>query len=64
MSEKTPNPGSNEAVKQGCTCPRMDNGWGRDSGRGDGRFIYNCECPLHGNGAVARLLEAVSEKNS
>jgi hypothetical protein len=21
----TPNPGSDEAVKRGCTCPRMDN---------------------------------------
>lgn len=49
MTNKTPNPGSPEAVSQGCTCPRLDNGNGRgylcDNGE---RFVIAGFCPLHG----------------
>lgn len=45
-----PNPGSDEAVKQGCTCPRMDNGWGRGvylDEKGEMQFWISEDCPLH-----------------
>ena len=51
---KTPNPGSDEAIAQGCTCPVMDNGHGKGYMGGvkdeDGNvvFVMNCDCPLHG----------------
>ena len=46
---KKPNPGSKEAIKQGCTCPVIDNhyGAGRPYGN-DVCFVYNLSCPLHG----------------
>jgi len=44
----TPNPGSKEALEQGCKCPVIDNGHGiRGSYWGTGVWIYNCDCPLH-----------------
>lgn len=44
---KKPNPGSNEALDLGCTCPVLDNG------HGQGYFISDCfvisaDCPVHG----------------
>ena len=49
---KTPNPGSPEAVKQGCTCPVLDNYYGEGSGyldsKGNPTFWTNADCPLHG----------------
>lgn len=48
-SEETPNPGSDEAFAQGCTCPTMDNNRGRGLGLIDGEpaFWINSGCPLH-----------------
>ena len=43
-----PTPGSDEAIKMGCTCPVMDNNhgtgffWGNDL-----CFVYNADCPVH-----------------
>jgi hypothetical protein len=37
------NPGSPEAIKQGCTCPVLDN----EFGRGSGPFWITDGCPLH-----------------
>lgn len=47
----TPNPGSDEAVDQGCKCPIIDNrfGLGYYAGR-DGEFVTVGDCPLHGEG--------------
>jgi hypothetical protein len=44
----TPNPGSDAAVKQGCTCPVMDNGHGKGF-LWDGASVFwiNEGCPLH-----------------
>ena len=48
-----PNPGSREAVKQGCRCPILDNGHGRGYMGGvkdkDGNtlFVYLASCPVH-----------------
>lgn len=47
----TPNPGSPEALKMGCTCPTIDNNGGR--GFGDPvKLMYwvSHDCPLHGKG--------------
>lgn len=40
-----PNPGSDDAVRDGCTCPILDNNRGR--GRKDGTFWITEHCPLH-----------------
>lgn len=45
-----PNPGTQEAIDAGCTCPVLDNnhGWGYlGMGGGKGIFCYNGGCPLH-----------------
>jgi hypothetical protein len=50
-----PNPGSDEAIKIGCTCPVLDNGHGKGSMYGEGMFWMNKNCPVHGsdqNGSV------------
>jgi hypothetical protein len=44
--EAVPNPGSDEAIKQGCTCPVLDNNHGK--GLGNGLFWMNKDCPMHG----------------
>jgi hypothetical protein len=46
MTNKVANPGSEEAVLRGCSCPVMDNHYGR--GYGGGGFVYNMTCVLHG----------------
>lgn len=46
----TPNPGSDAAIKQGCTCPVYDNARGKDIG-GNGEkhgWWITADCPLHG----------------
>lgn len=50
MTKETPNPGSPEAVKQGCLCPVMDNHNGRGFFMGEigPLFWMSRECPLHG----------------
>lgn len=44
-----PNPGSDEALSQGCRCPVLDNAHGRGSMYGEGTFWVNALCPLHGH---------------
>lgn len=39
------NPGSDEALDNGCLCPVLDNGHGK---KRDGLFWMNADCPLHG----------------
>ncbi len=45
MTDKIPNPGSDEAIDQGCICPVLDNSHGK--GFGNGRFWITDGCPLH-----------------
>lgn len=41
-------PGSKEAIEAGCTCPVMDNEYGRGVFL-DGKLYYiNKQCPIHG----------------
>ena len=43
-----PNPGSNDALDQGCACPVLDNNHGRGVHGKTGEFWISTECPLHG----------------
>jgi hypothetical protein len=44
-SGTAPNPGSDAAIVAGCTCPVIDNAYGR--GDGCGNFWYTDGCPVH-----------------
>lgn len=48
----TPNPGSDEARAQGCTCPVLDN----HRGLGSGPFWITDGCPLHAPAASSRFV--------
>lgn len=58
MSDTTPNPGSKEAVAMGCTCPVMDNSYGRgymggvEDSDGSTVFVVVTSCPLHGEETI------------
>ena len=41
------NPGSDKAIKKGCTCPVLDNYHGK--GLGNNQFWINENCPIHGS---------------
>ena len=46
--EKIPNAGSDEAIDLGCTCPIMDNEYGKGYMGMEDVFVFNAQCPLHG----------------
>lgn len=50
MTDDKPNPGSPEAVEQGCKCPVMDNHNGKGIMLGEqGPMFWRAQsCPLHG----------------
>jgi hypothetical protein len=41
----TPNPGSDEALALGCTCPVLDNGHGQGYMGQPGIYVYTAGCP-------------------
>lgn len=43
----TPNPGSQEATKQGCTCAIMDNNHGQGYRGQPNVYVITSGCPLH-----------------
>ena len=47
--ENTPNPGSDEAIEQGCLCPVLDNNHGLGVSTSDGQNLFwqSCSCPVH-----------------
>lgn len=49
--KKVPNPGSDKAIEQGCTCAVLDNAHGKGSGwkndDGTPAFWITEGCPLH-----------------
>lgn len=47
ITDDAPTPGSAEAVEQGCTCPRIDNHYGRGYMDQEGVFVTAMGCPLH-----------------
>jgi hypothetical protein len=44
----TPTPGSPEAIKRGCTCPVLDNRYGKGVRDDRDEFWITYYCPLHG----------------
>lgn len=42
-----PNPGSDEAIDMGCTCPVLDNGHGNARLGQERGFYYTDGCPVH-----------------
>lgn len=42
-----PDPGSDEAIALGCTCPVLDNGRGRGYMGQPGIYVYTIGCPVH-----------------
>lgn len=57
--EKTPNPGSDEALEKGCLCPVLDNAHGEGRGLDGSVFWVASDCPIHG--ALANNQEAKEE---
>lgn len=47
MAEGTPNPGSQEAIKIGCTCPVMDNNHGKFPPYPPDGWWNSGDCPIH-----------------
>jgi len=47
IKDKKPNPGSEEAILQGCTCPVIDNHYGKGWHGEEGVFIFSEDCPVH-----------------
>lgn len=60
-----PNPGSEEAIKQGCSCPVLDNNHGRGVSQGGGEPLFWMDdgCILHGAEASAIRASKKGEKN-
>lgn len=52
----TPNPGSNEAIKAGCTCAVLDNAHGTGYMGQAGVFVYTSGCPVHRGPSVGECL--------
>lgn len=50
VKSDTPNPGSDEAIEQGCSCPVLDNGHGRGYLGNPDVFCYVLDCEVHGVG--------------
>lgn len=68
MSQQLPNPGSDAALRQGCTCPVLDNGhgqgaWGGVRVNGQLQFWINGNCPLHATGKQS-LSQSVASQES
>jgi hypothetical protein len=57
--DATPNPGSAEAIERGCSCPRIDNHYGRGV-YFDGEYHWwrRADCPLHGTEAEREPIES------
>lgn len=52
MTADTPNPGSDDARKQGCVCPVLDNAHGRGAWGSEGDdavFWIRPDCTVHGS---------------
>ena len=57
--EKIPNAGSDEAFDLGCTCPIMDNEYGKGYMGMEGVFIHTEGCPIH----VESLKQPTNDKD-
>lgn len=48
MTKIQPPPGSDEAIRKGCSCPQMDNHHGQGIDKRGKLFWLDNDCPLHG----------------
>ena len=64
MTNKIPDPGTEEAIEMGCICPVMDNEYGRGWHGQEGVFIYNSGCPVHEQKFEVEVEKLHSEKIS
>lgn len=69
MTDKTPKPGSEEAIAAGCNCPVVDNHYGRgipirnpDTNEIELAYWMTADCVLHGIKDTAHLTEVVEEQ--
>lgn len=54
LTKAEPNPGSDEAIAKGCTCPVLDNAHGRGYGGRKGVYVYTVGCPVHDRALASR----------
>jgi hypothetical protein len=47
ITKGTPNPGSQAAIRLGCTCPILDNAHGFGYMGMRDMFVYSGDCPVH-----------------
>ena len=52
MNKEIPDPATEEAIEMGCTCPVMDNNYGKGYMGMEGVFVFNMGCPIHGEDSV------------
>jgi len=57
--DETPDPGTEEAAKLGCTCPIIDNHYGAGYHGEAGVYMYSGDCPIHHLPDPSRVLEAL-----
>lgn len=64
MTDKTPNPGSKEAIEAGCGCPVMDNHHGDgipmvdpDTKQIRRAYWVDATCPMHGDKSGISVVE-------
>lgn len=57
LDNTKPTPGSDDAVKLGCKCPRMDNCYGRGYMGIPDLFVFTVGCPVHAT-KIAEIEEA------
>lgn len=60
---RPPNPGSDEALDRGCTCPVLDNNHGRYVGWRGG-WIITPGCPLHDVASVVPDQPQAGDRNT
>lgn len=63
LNTKEPNPGTQEARDKGCTCPVIDNHYGRGAYKDGKTFIYNMNCPVHTTELVIKDGEVTLQDN-
>lgn len=69
MTNETPRPGSEEAIKAGCNCPVIDNNYGMgipmrnpDTNEIELAYWMTADCVLHGIKDTAQLIEVAEEQ--
>ena len=62
-NKATPNPGSAEAVQQGCICAILDNEFGKGADLKGTVFFITSGCPLHDNDKFMKKITRKKPQN-